>query len=56
MIKYRELSNQDLEALALIITETGHADDIEIEFRVLKNMTAEVVIRIVPEKQYRQKL
>jgi len=52
-IKYRVLSGADWESLALILTENGHAKDIEIDFISLPDGTAEVMIRIVPKKQWK---
>ena len=49
---YKEISLSDWESLALILTKNGHAEDIEVDFRQLKDGTAEVMIRIIPEKQY----
>ncbi len=51
IIKYKELSESDWESLALILTENGHADDIEVDFRELEDETAEIMIRIIPERQ-----
>lgn len=52
VILYKEISKADWESLALILTENGHAEDIQIDFRQLDNGTAEIMIRIIPEKQY----
>ncbi len=52
VISYSVLSLSDWESLALILTENGHAEDIEVDFRQLKDGTAEVMIRIIPERQY----
>jgi len=51
LIKYKELNRQDWESLALILTENGHAEDIEVDFRSLPDGTGEVMIRIIPEIQ-----
>lgn len=54
LINYRELTRQDWEALALIITKNGHAEDIEIDFKILEDGTGELMIRIIPEIQYKK--
>jgi len=51
IIKYKELSQNDMESLALILTENGHAEDMEISFNELSNGTGEIMIRIIPERQ-----
>lgn len=53
-IRYKELSRADWESLALIITENGHAEDIELDFISLEDGTAELMIRIIPEIQQRK--
>lgn len=50
-IKYKTLEKADWESLALILTENGCAEDIEVDFRELEDGTAEVMIRIIPEIQ-----
>ena len=55
LIKYRELTRADWESLALIVTENGHAEDIELDFRTLEDGTAELMIRIIPEIQVLKK-
>lgn len=52
-IKYKELSRADLESLALILTENGHAEDIEIDFIKMDDGSAEVMIRIIPQIQHK---
>ncbi len=49
LIKYKELSREDWESLALILTENGHAEDIEVDFRTTKDGLAEIMIRIIPQ-------
>ena len=51
IIRYRELSRSDWESLALILTENGHAEDIELDFVRFEDGTAEVRIRIIPAIQ-----
>ncbi len=48
-IHYKEISNIDLESLALILTDTGHAEDITIEFIMDQEGKAEIRIRILEE-------
>ncbi len=50
-INYRELSKADWESLALILTENGHAKDIEVYLRTMEDGTAEIMIRIIPKLQ-----
>ena len=50
-IKYKEISKSDWDSLALILTENGKGEDIEINFIRLDDGTAQIMIRIIPEKQ-----